>query len=167
MPTYLAIPEHADLAPDELVLTTYKVNVHTHSRTMNCRWLAELYHDNPAWINPLTAKGLAVAEGDTVRVSSEIGEIETPVQVTPAVVPGVIAISHHCGHWQYGRFASGKRAPQGVDDIPDRDTRWWNGNGVHPNWLIPNSPDPINGQQRWMDTVVRVTKVKSTRGRNV
>jgi hypothetical protein len=29
---------------------------------------------------------------------------------------------------------------------------------MHPNWLIPNSPDPVNGQQRWMDTVVRVTR---------
>ncbi len=162
MPTYMAIPEHADLAPDQLVLTTYKVNVQTHSRTMNCRWLAELYHDNPAWINPGTAEALAIREGDTVKVSSAIGEIETAVQVTPGVVPGVIAISHHCGHWQYGRYASGKRAPEGVDDIPDRDTRWWNRNGVHPNWVIPNSPDPINGQQRWMDTVVRVTKIKST-----
>jgi thiosulfate reductase/polysulfide reductase chain A len=30
---------------------------------------------------------------------------------------------------------------------------------VHPNWAIANSPDPINGQQRWMDTVVKVTRV--------
>jgi anaerobic selenocysteine-containing dehydrogenase len=161
MPSYMAVPEHEKLEPDQLVLTTYKVNVHTHSRTMNCRWLAELYHENPAWINPGTAEALAIREGDSVKVSSAIGEIETQVQVTPAVVPGVIAISHHCGHWQYGRMASGKRAPQGVDDIPDRDTRWWSSTGVHPNWLIPNSPDPINGQQRWMDTVVRVTKVRS------
>jgi hypothetical protein len=29
---------------------------------------------------------------------------------------------------------------------------------VHPNWIIPNKPDPINGQQIWMDTVVKVTK---------
>ncbi len=164
MPTFMAIPEHANLTPDQLVLTTYKVNVQTHSRTMNCQWLAELYHENPAWINPETAKALDIMERDTVKLTSAIGEIETQVQVTPAVVPGVIAISHHCGHWQYGRIASGKRAPQGVDDIPDRDVRWWDGNGVHPNWVIPNSPDPINGQQRWMDTVVQITKVKSKQG---
>ena len=36
---------------------------------------------------------------------------------------------------------------------------WWKGNhGVHPNWLIPNSPDPISGQLRWMDTVVSLSK---------
>ena len=159
MPGWVAVPEHEDLQPGQLILTTYKVNVHTHSRTMNCRWLAELYHANPAWLNPETAAALAVADGDTVRVASDVGSIETRVRVTPGVVPGVIAISHHCGHWQYGRFASGKPAPGAAEHVPDRDRRWWQDNGVHPNWVIPNSPDPINGQQRWMDTVVRVSRV--------
>ncbi len=158
LPGWMAIPEHEAMGKEQLVLTTYKVNVHTHSRTMNCAWLAEIYHDNPAWLNPQTARALGVADGDAVRVRSEIGEIETRVKVTPAVVPGVIAISHHCGHWEYGRFASGKPSPQAQESIPNRDKRWWTANGVHPNWLIPNRPDPINGQQRWMDTVVTVTR---------
>ncbi len=161
LPQFIAIPEHQTMQDDELILTTYKVNVQTHSRTMNCRWLSEIYHDNPAWINPLTAKARGIGDGDSIKVTSAIGEIETRAKVTPAVVPGVIAISHHCGHWEYGRFASGKLSPQAAEDIPNRDRRWWSSNGVHPNWLIPNSPDPINGQQRWMDTVVRVTKLAS------
>ncbi|MEH6471408.1 MAG: molybdopterin-dependent oxidoreductase [Halopseudomonas sp.] len=163
LPAFIAIPEHAAMQPDDLILTTYKVNVQTHSRTMNCRWLSEIYHDNPAWINPQTAQARGIGDGDTIKVTSSIGEIETRARVTPAVVPGVIAISHHCGHWEYGRFASGKPSPQGAEDIPNRDHRWWDRNGVHPNWLIPNSPDPINGQQRWMDTVVQVTKVQATK----
>jgi len=158
LPEFVAIPEHTAMKDDELILTTYKVNVQTHSRTMNCRWLSEIYHDNPAWINPQTAQARGITDGDAIKVKSSVGEIETRAKVTPAVVPGVIAISHHCGHWEYGRFASGKASPQGVESIPDRDRRWWKSNGVHPNWLIPNSPDPINGQQRWMDTVVLVTK---------
>jgi len=160
MPGWIAVPEHEAMADDELVLTTYKVNVHTHSRTMNCRWLSEIYHDNPAWLNPVTAAARGLGDGDAIRITSPVGEIETRVKVTPAIVPGVIAISHHCGHWEYGRFASasGKRSPQGVDDLGPRDRRWWKNNGMHPNWLIPNSPDPINGQQRWMDTVVRVSR---------
>ena len=36
--------------------------------------------------------------------------------------------------------------------------KWWDSYGVHPNWIIPNSPDPISGQNRYMDTVVKVTK---------
>ncbi len=160
LPHFVAIPEHQAMAEDELILTTYKVNVHTHSRTMNCQWLAEIYHDNPAWLNPETARARGLRDGDAIEVRSAVGMIQTRLRVTPAVVPGVIAISHHCGHWEYGRFASGKPSPQGVESIPDRDTRWWSERGVHPNWVIPNSPDPINGQQRWMDTVVKVSKAR-------
>ncbi len=77
------------------------------------------------------------------------------------MVPGVIALSHHCGHWEYGRYASGNPSPVGEIPDPDASRIWWNGrNGVHPNWIIPNSPDPISGQLRWMDTVVEVSKVE-------
>ncbi len=79
-----------------------------------------------------------------------------------AVVSGVVAISNHCGHWEYGRYASGKPSPVGGLPDPDGARIWWKGrNGVHPNWLIPNKPDPISGQQRWMDTVVTLSKPAS------
>jgi anaerobic selenocysteine-containing dehydrogenase len=159
LPTYKPIPEHAAMTKDELILTTFKVNVQTHSRTQNSKWLSEIYHENPAWINPETAAAHGVAEGDLVKIRSEAGEIETKVRVTPAVVPGVVAISSHCGHWEYGRYASGKPSPVGELPDPDAARIWWKGrNGVHPNWLIPNKPDPISGQQRWMDTVVTLSK---------
>ena len=158
LPTWTAVPEHQMMKGSELVLTTYKVAVQIHSRSANCKWLTELYHDNPGWINPMSAAALGVSDGDKVKVKSAIGEIETTVQVTPAVVPGVIAISHHCGHWEYGRYASGKKAPDDGTDDPDFKRKWWTSNGAHPNWIIPNAPDPVNGQMRFMDTVVSVTK---------
>lgn len=159
LPSWKAIPEHEAMKPDELILTTYKVNVQTHSRTQNCKWLTEIYHDNPAWINPATAKARGIREGNKIKVASQAGEIETVAGVTPCVVPGVIAISHHAGHWEYGRYASGKKSPVGTDDDPELKRKWWKTNGQHPNWVIVNSPDPINGQQRWMDTVVTVSPV--------
>jgi len=157
LPTYIQIPEHLNLKEDELILTTYKVNVHSHSRTQNCKWLTEIYHDNPAWINPVTALKMNVTDGELIKVKSKIGEIKTIAHVTTAIVPGVIAISNHCGHWQYGRIASGNKTPTSVDDTA-LDYKWWSENGMHPNWIIPSTPDPINGQQRWMDTVVKVSK---------
>ena len=156
LPTYKAIPEHAAMKPDDLILTTFKVNVQTHSRTQNCKWLTEIFHDNPAWINPATADGRGINDGDKIQVASNVGKIETTARVTPAVAPGVIAISMHCGHWEYGRFASGKKAPFAKEEPEDR--IWWKSHGEHPNWIIPNDPDPISGQQRWMDTVVTVKK---------
>jgi thiosulfate reductase/polysulfide reductase chain A len=158
LPTYVAIPEHEKMKDDELVLTTYKVPVHIHSRSANCKWLTEMYHDNPANINTETAKRLGIHNGDKIKVKSEVGEITTTAKVTEAIVPGVVAISHHLGHWQYGRYASGKKAPLAGDDDPGLNEKWWDTYGVHPNWIIPNRPDPINGQQRWMDTVVKVVK---------
>jgi anaerobic selenocysteine-containing dehydrogenase len=158
MPTWHQVPEHVDVKADELILTTYKVNVQSHSRTQNCKWLSEIYHDNPAWINPTTAEQFGIKEGDDIRLTSGLGEIETRARVTPAVFPGIISISNHCGHWEYGRMASGKKTHFSVDD-PDYARKWWDENGVHPNWIIPSSSDPINGQQRWMDTVVKVEKV--------
>jgi anaerobic selenocysteine-containing dehydrogenase len=161
MPTWIAIPEHQKMGPDDLILTTFKHATQTHSRTMNCKYLAELYHNNPAWINPETAKVRGIYDGDRIKVTSAVGEIVTKARVTEAIIPGVVAISHHCGHWAYGRYASGRRAPFTDEERGDRDFKfkWWTENGVHPNWVIPNSPDPINGQQRWMDTVVKVTRV--------
>ncbi|MDH3671798.1 MAG: hypothetical protein OES46_11630 [Gammaproteobacteria bacterium] len=50
-------------------------------------------------------------------------------------------------------------SPTGTDDDPQLAFKWWEANGAHPNWIIPNKADPINGQQCWMDTVVEVTKV--------
>ncbi|MFQ5974465.1 MAG: molybdopterin-dependent oxidoreductase, partial [Alphaproteobacteria bacterium] len=104
MPAYVPIPEHQAMSDDQLILTTFKVNVQSHSRTQNCKWLTEIYHENPAWINPATAAQNDIRDGQRIKVASELGEIETEARVTPAVVPGVIAISMHCGHWQYGRY---------------------------------------------------------------
>ena len=163
MPSFYAIAEHEAMKPDELILTTYKVNVQSHSRTQNCKWLTEIYHDNPAWINPETAEARGIKNGDTIRVRSEVGEMTTHARVTPAVVPGTIAISNHCGHWSYGRFASGVETPASLRvDLRDPDTErvWWsNKRGAHPNWLIPLKADSIGGEMRWNDTVVTVEKV--------
>ena len=158
LPTYIPIPEHEKIGSDQLILTTYKLVVHIHSRSANCKWLTEITHDNPALINPKTAKHLGISHGNKIKVKSEIGEIITKANVTEAIVPGVVAISHHLGHWEYGRYASGNKSPMSEGNDPDLKFKWWTEHGVHPNWIIPNSPDPISGQQRWMDTVVKVTK---------
>ncbi|MFN3822328.1 MAG: molybdopterin dinucleotide binding domain-containing protein, partial [bacterium] len=130
-----------------------------------CKYLSELYHHNPAWLNPRDAERLGVSNGDAIRISSEIGEIVTQVFITEGVLPGVISISHHCGHWQWGRFATAGKvrnpmAGSEQDDLdPDINRIWWKESGVHPNFIIPNRGDPIGGMQRWMDTVVSVHRV--------
>jgi anaerobic selenocysteine-containing dehydrogenase len=159
LPTYTPIPEHQELAKDELILTTFRVAEQTLSRTQNCYWLDEITTDNPGWINPVTAANKGIAEGDRIRMSSHLGEIEATVKVTENVVPGVIAITSHGGRWEYGRSASGKKAPFGLEvNSQYEELKWWETEGVHPNWIIENSGEPVSGQQRWMDTVVTVSK---------
>jgi anaerobic selenocysteine-containing dehydrogenase len=159
LPTYVPIPEHENMDSEQLILTTFKVNVQTHSRTQNCKWLTEIYHENPVWLNPETARQHGVADGDVIKIKSMKGEVTSKARVTPAIVPGVVAISFHCGHWEYGRYASGRKAPEAAGPDPDTARIWWEGkDGVHPNWIIPNIADPISGQMRWMDTVVSISK---------
>jgi thiosulfate reductase/polysulfide reductase chain A len=175
IPAWMEIPEHQNLG-NNLILTTFKVSAQTHSRTQNCKRLSEIYHTNPAWIHPDTASALGISDGDTIRVTNagvgnqatEQSSIVTKARVTPQVVQGVVAVSHHCGHWQYGRYATANQNLNPLVDEAeneglasgdlDTDLIWWTDNGVHPNWIIPNSPEPISGQHRWMDTVVTVTK---------
>jgi anaerobic selenocysteine-containing dehydrogenase len=122
-------------------------------------WLDEIDVDQSAWINPVTAEARGIEEGDRIKIKSRIGEIEVSAKVTENVVPGVVAISSHGGRWEFGRYASGKKAPHGIDvDAPYEELKWWHSDGAHLNRIIPISSEPISGQQRWMDTVVSVTK---------
>lgn len=173
IPSWMPIPEHQKMGPDGLILTTFKVNVQTHSRTQNCKWLTEIYHENPAWIHPKTAARQGIKDKDLIKVRSSVGEITTKARVSESIVPGVVAISYHCGHWAWGGYASGKACKDNYGHIceTDCDNKWWgkgsgnnglkvwrDGRGVHPNWIIPNAGDPIGGSLRWMDTVVKVSK---------
>ena len=103
-----------------------------------------------------------IVDGDKIKISSTLGEIEVTAKVTENTIPGVIAPSSHGGRWEYGRYASDKKAPFAIDDDkPHEDLKWWTNDGGHPNWIIDNASEPISGQQRWMDTVVLVNKASS------
>jgi anaerobic selenocysteine-containing dehydrogenase len=158
LPSYMPIPEHQNLREDQLILTTYKVNVQSHSRTQNNKWLTEIYHENPMLIHPKTAAKRSIKDGDKAKVQSDWGFVEAVARVTEGVHPGVVCVSFHCGHWQYGEYASGKETGWHKCE-PDCGRKWWKGVGVNPNWVIPAKPDPIGGQLQFMDTVVTVAKV--------
>lgn len=179
LPSWMEIPEHQSLGSDELIMTTFKVNVQIHSRSQNCKYLTEIFHDNPAWINSATASALGISDGDEVTVTYQdkktssqfqynnptTTSMKVKVKVTDSIVPGVIAISHHLGHWEYGRYASGNANPladqnqaMGQPEDVDLTLKWWDTYGYRPNWIVPNASDPISGSIRFMDTVVKVAK---------
>ena len=81
----------------------------------------------------------------------------TKARVTEGIHPGVIAVSNHCGHWAYGEYASLVKSAVYAPE-PDSERLWWKDNGAHPNWIMANAGDPIGGQLRYMDMVVKVEK---------
>lgn len=161
MPTFKRVPWHETMKDDEMILSTFKLNVHKQSRTAAVKWLAEIAHSNPAWMNPETARKLGVSTGDLVRVESPVGYLVTKAYVTEGIHPKVISIATSFGHWEYGRLATlklkEKPAFDGAED-PDLNNVWWDDRGVHPNAIIPVVADPIGGSQGWYDTVVKVSK---------
>jgi thiosulfate reductase/polysulfide reductase chain A len=161
MPTFKRIPWHETMKDDEMILSTFKINVHKQSRTAAVKWLAEIMHSNPAWMNPVTAAKIGVKTGDLVRVETRAGHLVTKAYVTEGIHPKVVSIPTAFGHWEYGRLATLKLKEQpkfgGADD-PDLKNVWWDDKGVHPNDIIPVVADPIGGSQGWFDTVAKVTK---------
>ncbi len=158
LPTWMPISEHEAMKSDDLILTTFKIAIHGLSRTSHRKWLSEVHHDNPAWMNPKTAGARGISEGDRIKVKSSVGELVTTAHVTEKITPGVIAVSFHLGREESGRYGSGKKSPEAGDNDPDLALKYWDTYGTNPNSIIPNSADPIAGQLRCMDTVVTVTK---------
>ena len=51
-----------------------------------------------AHVHPDDAERLGLADGEPARVSSRAGAVEVPVEVTDAVMPGVVSVPHGWGH---------------------------------------------------------------------
>jgi anaerobic selenocysteine-containing dehydrogenase len=49
-------------------------------------------------IHPDDAARLGLADGGNARVRSRVGEVDVPVEVTDAIMPGVVSIPHGWGH---------------------------------------------------------------------
>ena len=139
MPIWFQPLEHQDMADNELIMTSFKWNVHNHGRTMNLKWLAEIVHSNPAWLNPKTAAKFGLSDGDWIELTSYysksltensphlnrtdletvngrqvVSKMRVPVVLMEGIHPKAIAMSNSCGHWQYTNVAKGvKGRPQG------------------------------------------------------
>ncbi len=165
-PAWQANPKHADLQTGQFVLTTYKVANHTLSRTTNLKYLAELWHANPVWINKGAAEELGIGDSDLIRVTSEAGYLVSKAWVTHSIHPQVIGISTSVGRTAYGRVAQADphmdnpNADAGQFDADIDHNLWWRDTGVHPNDIIPLTIDPETGTQLWNDTVITVSRAE-------
>ena len=169
---------HPDNLSDEdeyCLLPNFRLPQHIHSRSANAKWLVEIAHRNPIWIHPKDARKLGVAEGDLLKIETEIGWFVDKVWVTEGIKPGVVGCSHHIGRWRReqdrgNRFLTntveiekrgdGKmrmKTISGVEpwksDDPDTNRIWWRDGGVHQNITHAVQPDPISGAHCWLQKV--------------
>ena len=163
LPSWSANPSLSAIKPEEFVLTTYKVACQTLSRTSNLKYLTELWHSNPLWINKEVAYKLGIADGTLVRVTSEVGYLVTKAWLTNGIHPQVVGISTSVGRTSYGRVAVADAeayAPFAREELEDPDIEhnlWWQDSGTNPNDIIPVAIDSSSGVQAWNDTLVKVT----------
>lgn len=85
-----------------MVMVGYKMGQHTQSRTMYQKWALELYPENYVEISEEDASEMKLQTGDIVKLESASDSTQGKVKVTKRIRPGVIAIAHHYGHWQWG-----------------------------------------------------------------
>ena len=182
-PTYIRShvhPANLDRNKGEFcLLPTFRLPNLIHSRSGNAKWLAEISHRNPVWINATDARALGIVTDDLVRVETDIGHFVDRAWVTEGVRPGVVCCSHHIGRWRREQDPSANRwatntvriekhgsvwrmsRVSGVEasETSDADTAriWWRDGGVHQNITHGVHPDPVSGMHCWHQKV-RVAK---------
>jgi len=187
-PHYVPIPAHVNLPADRFHLVSFKWNVHTQARTAAQKFLTEIVHDNPMWMNAAVAARMGVKTGDTVEITTyrpkgrthkptgeALGSARLKVLVTQGIHPRVLAVSNSVGQLFGGRAAVAKCGARaegpGFDParLPDDDdlsaNLWWDpavggaGAGFNINAILPIQPSPVTGMQSWFDTICSVRKV--------
>lgn len=117
-------------------LVNWKEALHTHSRTMNNRWLMEFHGQNELWINLTKAQALGIRDGDVVNVQNAFATAKATARVTTRIHPDVVGMTHGFGHWALGPVANGK--------------------GTNDSQFISGKADPISGMAAHKDGAVRI-----------
>ncbi len=166
-----------DLDGDErILLPIFRLPTLIHTRSGNAKYLYEISHGHPLWMNPTDADQLGVETGQMVRISTDIGYFVMRAWRTEGIRPGVVAASHHLGRWRLFEHAGNERWASALVEIdstddgrwrlrqkkgiepfesadPDSERIWWSDAGVHQNLAFPPHPDPISGMHAWHQRV--------------
>jgi anaerobic selenocysteine-containing dehydrogenase len=166
---------------DDFYLIPYRWHL-LDNETANCKYLAEIRHDNPLWIHPRQAARLGLAEGDQVRVETAAGSIFTKAWLTEAIHPQCVAMAVGLGHKDLGRVARGQKIADSdpmtrallihkplhftpfsfrLDSWDKKEPIWWHkdGNGANIQSILSRQPDQQLAGTTRVETVVRVWKV--------
>ncbi|HSD84519.1 MAG TPA: molybdopterin-dependent oxidoreductase [Anaerolineae bacterium] len=120
-------------------LLTGKVGQHTQFATQNNQWLHQVHPDNPLWIHPKAAAERGLADGDIVRVKSDVGEVQTAIHITEGIRPDCVWMTQG-----FGKLSMGLKTAYGV--------------GASDSDLHATFTDPVSGGQALSQTFVTVEK---------
>jgi len=137
LPDYVPT-EDGPTATYPFYLVNWKEALHTHSRTMNNRWLMEFHGENELWINSGKAQQLGIADGDTVTVENQYARAPARARVTQRIHPDVVGMTHGFGHTALGPVAKGK--------------------GTNDSQFLSGKAERISGMAAHKDGAVRVFK---------
>ena len=85
---------------DEFHMTFGRIGFHTHARTQDNVWTADLMRENVLWIHPEPAAERGINEGDLVTVSDRKGRSgKIKAKVTARIRKDTIFMVHGFGHW--------------------------------------------------------------------
>ncbi|MDH3605768.1 MAG: molybdopterin-dependent oxidoreductase [Acidimicrobiia bacterium] len=180
IPTYLKTHVYwrdMDMAGNErILLPIFRLPTLIHTRSGNAKYLYEISHGHPLWVNPVDADALGFATGDLVRLSTDSGYFVMRAWRTEGIRPGVVAASHHMGRWRLQEASGNERWASALVDItsdgagrwklrqkkgiepftsddPDSERIWWKDAGVNQNLAFPTHPDPVSGMHAWHQRV--------------
>jgi len=143
-------------------LITFKTVHHGQARTNVNPWLMLMAPENAVEISAQDAVALEVETGDAVKVASASNPegIVGKAKVTQGLKPGVVAISHHYGHWE-------QHARPMIVDGEETSFDPSRGAGIQPTPIMRTDnrygnvslQEPIGGSCAFYDTWVKVSKV--------
>lgn len=110
-----------EAAADGLVLVGRRELRSNNSWMHNSRRLVKGPRRCVLMMNPDDARARGVTAGEAVRVSSRVGSVVVPVEVTAEVPPGVVCLPHGYGHDRPGTLLAVARDAAGVsvNDLTD------------------------------------------------
>jgi anaerobic selenocysteine-containing dehydrogenase len=139
VPHYEPPKRHGSVSEYPFDFIDYKSRLNREGRSANTPWYHEFKKvdvgdeswDDVVKINPVDATKMGIANGNTVRLTSQTGSITATAKLWEGVRPGTIAKCYGQGHWAYGRVAAKEygRTPRGGNN----------------NELMPDDYDRLSG----------------------
>ena len=161
---------------ERILLPIFRLPTLIHTRSGNAKYLYEISHGHPLWMNTTDAEALGFNTTDLIRIETDSGHFIMRVWATEGIRPGVVAASHHLGRWRQNEQKGNERWSSGLvnveqlddgkwrlrqlggiepftSDDPDSERIWWKDPGVNQNLAFPVHPDPISGMHAWHQRV--------------